>query len=984
MKRLLCAMAIAASATAFAAYEFDYDVVDTNGFEGVAAGASAVTAGFTLETPAGGTATDASFVSNYTASAVSQPSVAAPAASTYGYGDNYLDLNTDSDTLTASLSGAGSTVYVDTFIQFNDYPDTNPELDEGAKLALWMCDSNLYVKAVIDNVTNSYPIASTVDGVSAILDPTAWYRLTVKAAVNAGGNTEFEIFVNGEQYAYTATSATKFGALSDGSVASVGFKGSGKLDNFCAASLYPMANSYAHYFTGSGTSEDPFVVTDADALSELIANGSSYGLTVDGKYFTFSGALPGDVVLADGFVFSYADGKYTIVEGVACLNGTWYASFDAAYDTATGDGTETLLVKISANFAPTLAASKAFSSVTFTTESADPLTIATTYDEYAITAPTWSAPATATLTLASHTAADIASITAGTLVVPAGVTLEIASGSALGSVTSLIGEGTLVAPPNPYYFYVNANTQSLLQNVAWEGTVEFAGNAYATWPFNPNLVKNAGSKIRFNGFSVATLGDSNSSYTGIELVGDGLTLNGDYTRTYTFTTLEGDGTLNVQAMGAGNSYIFINDASGFTGGVTLASATARVVFGDTTTGGGGSITVAAGCNVTNVATATWTASDLIVIGELVAKGTVTISGKLWGDKSTGVYRVENAASHVTPASSWNSTYVIGYGMSGAVNPNNYGNANSTVAFAADLASGAYFGAGSDADYTISPTIRLDTDVSIKNGFSYNDGAASNTVTFTKVTGDHNLATWTNPNAGRTAYYAITTLEDYSGTLVVNNKSSLTIGTVVLASAPETDVCVVPVTLGTSNASINSPAYAVASAGGETGTLEYRKVDGGTDGLYKAAGGSTFDGGDGVSTFTIDAATVTALEAVVPGGDLNATTNGMTYAQAYALGLLDETTGEVSALPAVEITVGPAEISGLTVNAVSLKLASSIATRSGYTVTCKVYKSATLPVATVTAETETLDPAATTSWKQATGTDVKNFYQVKVSIADASN
>ena len=101
----------------------------------------------------------------------------------------------------------------------------------------------------------------------------------------------------------------------------------------------------------------------------------------------------------------------------------------------------------------------------------------------------------------------------------------------------------------------------------------------------------------------------------------------------------------------------------------------------------------------------------------------------------------------------------------------------------------------------------------------------------------------------------------------------------------------------------------------------------------------FDGGDGTSKFTIPSDKIAGLEAAVAaagGKDLGAvcdTSSGLTYAQAYALGLYDETKGEFSNLPALNITV--------TGTTFTVAFTEGMAPKTGYTVTCKVYTRASL-------------------------------------------
>ena len=151
----------------------------------------------------------------------------------------------------------------------------------------------------------------------------------------------------------------------------------------------------------------------------------------------------------------------------------------------------------------------------------------------------------------------------------------------------------------------------------------------------------------------------------------------------------------------------------------------------------------------------------------------------------------------------------------------------------------------------------------------------------------------------------------------------------------------------------------------------------SDGWYvvSAVAPAGFDGGAEGKTFTIDDTTQAALANVLPSGktlaDVADADSGITYAQAYVLGLLDDQTGDVAPLNA--------EIS---FNAQGKPVVELDATAGAtYTVTCKLYGSASLPVAIEAAnlvDTKTLGTELTDA--NASG-DAK-FYKVVVTIENA--
>ncbi len=139
--------------------------------------------------------------------------------------------------------------------------------------------------------------------------------------------------------------------------------------------------------------------------------------------------------------------------------------------------------------------------------------------------------------------------------------------------------------------------------------------------------------------------------------------------------------------------------------------------------------------------------------------------------------------------------------------------------------------------------------------------------------------------------------------------------------------------------------------------------------WDATGTASFDGGDG-NQFDI-APGAQAEVAAKTGHALTDTVTGttMTYAQAYALGLVDTTTGDVADLDAtIEIKDGKVVV-GLS------------STPLNYTITLKVYEKSSLAAESWTLKaTYTLDSeTATTGFTPSAGTS--NFYKTEVTISN---
>ena len=376
--------------------------------------------------------------------------------------------------------------------------------------------------------------------------------------------------------------------------------------------------------------------------------------------------------------------------------------------------------------------------------------------------------------------------------IPAGVTVELSNADVdlLANVTSLAGEGVISASAGNFNksFYTDHAATLFAANV-WQGTAAISTVALGADALD--YYGNSGSTVRISNVSVNTdlyvVGKSNN-VKALELTGY-LRFNAINNDTTFPCALKGNGSIEVMSTcSQAKKLVFTGDVSEYTGNITLSSSSAQINFGGSTTTSGGSIIVESGSVVTNASAATWTANNLIAIGEIVANGTVNLgsTGRLWCNTGTGVYRANSTNAAVAVASSWNSTYVVGWSPTGTFNPSSYGNANSTVALAADLAANAYFGPGSKTTLDILPTVRLDADIEIKNGYSETNDVAL--VTFTKLTGDHKFTTsagtGTEGGEAKIRRYAITTLDNFTGSFKVKAGSELRIATVNVAAGTD--------------------------------------------------------------------------------------------------------------------------------------------------------------------------------------------------------
>ena len=714
------------------------------------------------------------------------------------YGSKFLAIDSGDTMLWRALGSRTSNVYMDMVVQFNPCSST-PDVPANSKVAVYVdTASNIVVVAGAsagDRTRTDYVTTTKVR-------PEEWGRMTVNAIVSESVFV-FEVRINGT-LVQTAGGVSQFPSMTDsGTVTQVGFGGCGSLDDFVARTTDPYIASPGAAIGGESyaTLEDALAEADADTVVALqadhaaaisgLAMNSSRRIKLNGHSFGgFTGAAGVTVVssLGEDGVTTYSG------EGAACLNGTWYSTFAAAYD-ASSSQSDTLVVKIGSDFTPAFTNpggnnNKTFNRITFTTESSDELTIATTDGNSTMKAANWVFPSTATLVLNVPSNYSMTSFSGGTVEIPGGVTACIGSSTAFSAVTTLSGSGVVkVDSGYPRYFIDHASTPLLFAGAEWNGTVELS-NTYNNDNLDLSRLASSHSTIRFNGFTALRF-VSKTYNVNMELVGNGLTLSGDYTRTWTVTgSLSGSGALNVLQAGNGSYCYFSGDVSGFTGSVVNSATNARIVLGaGSTTASGQAIVVAANTSITNNVGTTWSSQNLVLLGALTVNGTLSVTNNcIWGNDGKGVIRFNSASTAVTAnkfASSWNGTYVIGWNPTANTyfNVNDYcTNANSTVAFAGTWPNGAYLGSGSVGAYEAKAGLRLDSNLSIGNGFS----GAGNEVTLSRLSGSGDFTTrlYGYQTQSIQCYYAINRLDGaYAGELVVRDAAQLSVGIVDVAELP---------------------------------------------------------------------------------------------------------------------------------------------------------------------------------------------------------
>ena len=745
-----------------------------------------------------------------------------------------------------------------------------------------------------------------------------------------------------------------------------------------------------------GETEDDFVTLLADVLNYAVSAGDT--LKVKTGSHTFMPIAAPDVILTST-TDEHDVMTFTAVEGVAAIKydsaapWVWYDTFERAYAEARAtSGNALMKIKITDDFTPAISATyDHFYSLTFEDvreDKSEGLTInlknsaGTAY----MAGSRYYFPDNATLVLAANwTPWTSGLVSGGILEVPSGITVTLLDGAnnylAFDNLEGISGEGRVAlasnisqARLNNIIYYYNAPDTKLAQymrNGRWHGTFELAGT-YTNNVFVMSRYASANSSLCFNGFT-NTYFEGGTYNIGVELVGDGLTIVGresDPSSDLTISgALKGTGPLTVTATPSTQYTIkFTGDVSEYAGSITLAnSGKARVAFGsEGISGDDNCIAIGSDASVTVAAGKTWTAPNGFVLqGNLVVNGTlVTASDKAIYGGGTVTF---TSPTTIPMGWYWAGTYYANF--KAANNAPFYIPVHAsakTVINGSNGEFGGYARYGSGAP-TVQGEVVLNADWTIGDGYP----GTANKTTLAKLSGDGSLTTCTK-TVSNTVYYEFTELDNYTnGVITISDGTSVTIGRVNVDTTPANNSRVVKITkVGAGVCNDNVPLYVGGVDTGKTLTYDANGAEGA--GLYLVASSpSGFNGGDG-ATFSIPTETQSDLEAKLPSGKTLAdpvagSASGMTYAQAYALGLMDEDTGAVEDLKA-------------TIAVVDGKVTVSLngdADDNLYTVTLKVYKKASLTAAWPAEPTATYALGAE---PEETLSGTAGFYKVEVSIS----
>lgn len=166
-----------------------------------------------------------------------------------------LNLETEGQTLARTVGsplafGESTPVYVDTLIKFTPSEDNPVISDESVKAAVFVnVSSNL---CIFHGVGLSGSAAAVATATTIAIDPTQWYRLTIKLSnmPEASLDKVFQVYLNGElivdangmNETYDPNGSFFYTASNESTLSTVAFQGTGKVDELVVAD---MANGFA-------------------------------------------------------------------------------------------------------------------------------------------------------------------------------------------------------------------------------------------------------------------------------------------------------------------------------------------------------------------------------------------------------------------------------------------------------------------------------------------------------------------------------------------------------------------------------------------------------------------------------------------------------------------------------------------------------------------------------------------------------------------
>jgi len=220
----------------------------------------------------------------------------------YGYGQRYLSLDTGDATLWRTNSGDAA--YLDMVMQFNPSA-TAPTLDAETKIAVYV--------ALVDEVPYLFVLSGDGNGgvatnnTGTTFTTDTWIRLTI-----ASNNDKFDVYAVGNLVGSYDPLPNK-----DATIKSVGFKGTGKLDDFVARTTNPFFDNENAVVSIGGLAGERYasledaIADNPTAIFELEADvvkatPLAYGESIKVRLnnHTISGLTSGSLIAVETTAFS--------------------------------------------------------------------------------------------------------------------------------------------------------------------------------------------------------------------------------------------------------------------------------------------------------------------------------------------------------------------------------------------------------------------------------------------------------------------------------------------------------------------------------------------------------------------------------------------------------------------------------------------------------------------------------------------------------
>ena len=263
-----------------------------------------------------------------------------------GFGAKYLAVDSGDSTLWRTFAARTADTYFDAYVQF-EATSGDVAYSSNAKIVVYLDAESSKLCVISGTSENDHtPVTNTL---SQTVTSGTWGRLTVRAI--HGSVFSFQILLNGIVLSSETGSASTFYSMTeDATVSTVGFKGTGALDNFVARTTDPHAAAaatvngerYATLEQAVAEANGATIVLQADH-AEAITFSATAGAScrIEKGSYTFGGITSSTLAVVetpDGDV-----SVYKLCTPAASVNGILYATLTDAMSASTSEYPATLL-----------------------------------------------------------------------------------------------------------------------------------------------------------------------------------------------------------------------------------------------------------------------------------------------------------------------------------------------------------------------------------------------------------------------------------------------------------------------------------------------------------------------------------------------------------------------------------------------------------------------------------------------------------------